>query len=103
MNPTFGETVVVVGLGLIGLVTAELLLANGCDVIGFDFDNEKIRIVKKKELAINPNEGTDQVKFIESYTNGVGADGVVITASNKSNEIISQSAKMCRKEGVLFW
>ena len=36
LNPTFGETVVVVGLGLIGLVTAELLLANGCNVIGFD-------------------------------------------------------------------
>ena len=100
LNPTFGETVVVVGLGLIGLVTAELLLANGCNVIGFDFDNEKIRIAKEKGItAINPAEGTDQVKFVESYTYGVGADGVVITASNKSNEIISQSARMCRKRG----
>ena len=100
LNPTFGETIVVVGLGLIGLVTAELLLANGCNVIGFDFDNEKIRIAKEKGItAINPSEGTDQVKFVESYTNGVGVDGVIITASNKSNEIISQSAKMCRKRG----
>jgi predicted dehydrogenase len=100
LNPTFGETVVVVGLGLIGLVTAELLLANGCNVIGFDFDNEKIRIAKEKGItAINPSEGTDQVKFVESVTNGVGADGVIITASNKSNEIISQSARMCRKRG----
>ena len=100
LNPTFGETVVVVGLGLIGLVTAELLLANGCNVIGFDFDNEKIRIAKGKGItAINPSEGTDQVKFVESYTNGIGVDGVIITASSKSNEIISQSAKMCRKRG----
>lgn len=100
LNPTFGETVVVVGLGLIGLVTAELLLANGCNVIGFDFDNEKIRIAKEKGItAINPSEGTDQVKFVESITDGVGADGVIITASNKSNEIISQSARMCRKRG----
>ncbi|PKP09959.1 MAG: dehydrogenase [Bacteroidetes bacterium HGW-Bacteroidetes-3] len=100
LNPTFGETIVVVGLGLIGLVTAELLKANGCNVIGFEFDPEKIRIAKEKGIvAINPGEGTDQVKFVESYTNGVGADGVVITASNKSNEIISQSAKMCRKLG----
>ena len=100
MNPTFGETVVVVGLGLIGLVTAELLLANGCNVIGFDFDPEKIRIAKEKGIiAINPAEGSDQVKFVESYTNGVGADGVIITASNKSSEIISQSARMCRKRG----
>ena len=100
LQPTFGETVVVVGLGLIGLITAELLLANGCNVIGFDFDPEKIRIAKEKGItAINPAEGTDQVKFVESYTNGVGADGVIITASNKSNEIISQSARMCRKRG----
>ena len=100
LNPTFGETIVVVGLGLIGLVTAELLLANGCNVIGFDFDNEKIRIAKAKGItAINPAEGTDQVKFVETYTNGIGADGIIITASNKSNKIISQSAKMCRKRG----
>lgn len=100
LNPTFGETIVVVGLGLIGLVTAELLLSNGCNVIGFDFDPEKVRIAKEKGItAINPAEGTDQVKFVESFTNGIGADGVIITASNKSNEIISQSANMCRKRG----
>ena len=39
------------------------------------------------------------MKFVESYTNGIGVDGVIITASSKSNEIISQSAKMCRKRG----
>lgn len=100
INPTFGETIVVVGLGLIGLVTAELLLANGCNVIGFDFDPQKIALAKEKGIvAINPTEGTDQVKFVDDYTNGIGADGVIITASNKSNEIISQSANMCRKRG----
>lgn len=103
LDPTFGETIVVVGLGLIGLVTAELLLANGCNVIGFDFDPEKIKIAKEKGVvAINPSEGTDQVKFVETYTNQVGADGVIITASNKSNEIISQSARMCRKRGRII-
>jgi len=103
LQPTFGETIVVVGLGLIGLITAELLLANGCNVIGFDFDPEKIRIANEKGIiAINPGEGTDQVKFVESYTHGVGSDGVIITASNKSNEIISQSANMCRKRGRII-
>lgn len=103
LNPTFGETIVVVGLGLIGLVTAELLLANGCNVIGFDYDSEKVRIANEKGIiAINPAEGTDQVKFVESYTNGIGADGVIITASNKSNDIISQSANMCRKRGRII-
>lgn len=100
LNPTLGETIVVVGLGLIGLVTAELLKANGCNVIGFDFDPQKVALAKQKGIiAINPADGTDQVKFVESYSRGVGADGVIITASNKSNEIISQSAKMCRKRG----
>lgn len=103
LKPTFGETIVVVGLGLIGLVTAELLLANGCNVVGFDFDAKKVALAKEKGIvAINPGEGTDQVKFIENYTNGVGADGVIITASNKSNEIISQSAQMCRKRGRII-
>jgi len=100
LAPTFGETIVVVGLGLIGLVAAELLLANGCNVIGFDFDAKKVALAKEKGIAaINPAEGTDQVKFVENYTNGVGADGILITASNKSNEIISQAAQMCRKRG----
>ena len=100
LKPTFGETIVVVGLGLIGLVTAELLKANGCNVIGFDFDTEKVKIANEKGItAINPGEGTDQVKFVETFTNGIGADGVVITASSKSNDIIAQSAQMCRKLG----
>ena len=103
LKPTFGETIVVVGLGLIGLITAELLLANGCNVIGFDFDPEKIRIANEKGIiAVNLSDGTDQVKFVESFTNGIGADGVIITASNKSNEIISQSANMCRKRGRII-
>ena len=103
LQPTFGETIVVIGLGLIGLITAELLVANGCNVIGFDFDAKKIKIAKEKGIiAINPATGTDQLKFVESYTNGVGADGVIITASNKSNEIISQSANMCRKRGRII-
>ncbi len=48
VNPTLGETIVVSGLGLIGLVTAELLLANGCRVIGFDYDEQKVKIAREK-------------------------------------------------------
>ena len=100
LNPTMGEKVVVIGLGLIGLITAELLKANGCDVIGFDYDQTKVDIAKAKGIkAINLVDGTDQVKVVEEHTNGVGADGVIITASNKTNDIISNSAKMSRKRG----
>jgi predicted dehydrogenase/threonine dehydrogenase-like Zn-dependent dehydrogenase len=100
INPTFGETIVVVGLGLIGLITAQLLKANGCRVIGFDFDQAKVDLATSFGiLAVNPGQGVDQVKYVQSLTANVGADGVIITASNKSNEIISQAAKMSRKKG----
>ncbi len=102
-DPKLGETIVVVGLGLIGLITAELLIANGCKVIGIDLDSAKIEIAKKKGIiAINPGEGTDPVKFVMSFTGNTGADGVVITASAKTDEIIAQAAKMSRKRGRII-
>jgi len=100
LQPTFGETVVVVGLGLIGLVSVQILRANGCRVIGFDFDQKKVDLANQLGvLAVNPAGGTDQVKFVEEQTGGVGADAVLITASAKNNEIISQAARMSRKRG----
>lgn len=100
LAPTFGETIVVVGLGLIGLITAELLLANGCNVIGFDYDQSKVDLANKKGfLAVNPAGGTDQINYVLEQTNAIGCDGVIITASNKNNEIISQAARMSRKRG----
>lgn len=100
VNPSFGETIVVIGLGLIGQLTAQLLQANGCRVIGLDYDEAKLKLAADKGIiTANPGAGTDPVKFVESITNGVGADGVIITASNKSNDIIAQSAQMSRKRG----
>jgi predicted dehydrogenase/threonine dehydrogenase-like Zn-dependent dehydrogenase len=100
VNPTFGETVVVVGLGLIGLITAQLLKASGCKVIGFDFDSQKVALACSLGIdSINPADGVDQVAYVNDATNHIGADAIIITASNKSNEIISQSAKMSRKRG----
>ena len=99
-NPTFGETIVVLGLGLIGLITAELLKANGCNVIGYDFDQQKVKLAKDKGItAFNPSHGTDPVKFVRQITHKIGADGVIITASNKSDEIIHQAAEMSRNQG----
>jgi len=102
LEPALGETVVVIGLGLIGLITAELLVANGCNVIGVELDDQKIEVAKKKGInAINPKNGIDPVKFVVDFTRGVGADGVVITASAKTDEIISQAARMSRKRGKI--
>jgi len=100
VNPTMGETIVVIGLGLIGLLTAEMLIANGCKVIGYDLDDNKVAIAKEKGIiAFNPLKGNDPVKFVLENTNNIGADGVVITASAKTNDIISQAAQMSRKRG----
>jgi predicted dehydrogenase/threonine dehydrogenase-like Zn-dependent dehydrogenase len=102
LNPTLGETVVVTGLGLIGLLTAQLLVANGCKVIGVDIDESKLALAKQWGIIpFNPRNG-DVVKFVEENTNGVGADGVIITASAKTDEIISQAAKMSRKRGQII-
>ncbi len=99
LNPTLGETIVVIGMGLIGLMAAQLLIANGCKVIGVDIDEEKLNLSKKwGVIPFNPKTG-DVVKFVDSATGNIGADGVLITASAKTDEIISQAAKMSRKRG----
>ena len=99
-KPELGETVVVTGLGLIGLVVAQLLIANGCRVVGIDFDQEKVDMATSMGvIAINPASGVNPVKFIDELTNGVGADGVIITASTKSDEVMHQACEMSRKRG----
>lgn len=103
LNPQLGETIVVVGLGLIGLVAAQLLKANGCNVIGTDFDQQKVDMANAFGVtAINPGAGTDPVKFVQDVTRGIGADGVLITASAKSDEVIHQCCEMSRKRGRII-
>jgi predicted dehydrogenase/threonine dehydrogenase-like Zn-dependent dehydrogenase len=101
-NPTMGETVVVIGLGLIGLITAELLVANGCKVIGFDVDDAKIKIARSKNINAFNASTVNVVKTTEQLTNEVGADAVIITASAKNNDIIHQAAEMSRKRGRII-
>ncbi|MEP6466392.1 MAG: bi-domain-containing oxidoreductase [Parafilimonas sp.] len=102
-NPTFGETIVVTGLGLIGLITAELLMANGCKVIGIDVDENKIALAEQKGIiCINPKQNADVVKFVKEKTNEIGADAVIITASAKGSDIVAQSAQMSRKRGRII-
>lgn len=100
MKPELGETIVVVGLGLIGLIVAQLLRANGCRVIGVEFDQSKLDLAAKwGVIPVNPAKGDDQVNVVESLTNGIGADGVIITASAHDDSIIHNACLMCRKRG----
>ena len=71
INPTMGETIVVIGLGLIGLLTAEMLVANGCKVIGYDLDDAKVEIAKNKGvIAFNQLNSNDNAfkRLGENYT-----------------------------------
>ncbi len=103
VNPTFGETIVVIGLGLIGLITCQLLKANGCTVIGYDFDESKVKLASSFGVtAFKVSAETDPVKICMEKTNGVGVDGVVITASTQSDQVIAQAAQMCRKRGRII-
>ena len=99
-EPTIGETVVVTGLGLIGLLTVQLLRANGCRVLGADYDANRLALARQfgaETVDLSSNE--DPVKAAEAFTRGRGADAVLITASTSSNEPVSQAARMCRKRG----
>lgn len=99
-NPTFGEVFVVFGLGLIGLLTTQILQSNGCQVIGIDIDQGKCDMATRWGVkTFNPTCGIDPVKSVLDITSDIGADGVIITASAKTDEIISQAARMCRKRG----
>jgi predicted dehydrogenase/threonine dehydrogenase-like Zn-dependent dehydrogenase len=99
INPTIGERFVVTGLGLIGLITCQILKANGCQVLGLDFDQSKVDLAKNLGIeAMNPKD-SDPVAASQGFSRGAGVDGVIITASTSSSEPIQQAAEMCRKKG----
>jgi predicted dehydrogenase len=100
-QPTLGECVVVTGLGLIGLVTVQMLRAQGCRVLGIDLDPMRLELARQfgAEATVNPGAGEDALAAARSFSRGRGVDAVIITASTASNEPVSQAAKMCRKRG----
>lgn len=100
VNPTVGETVVVTGLGLIGLLTVQILRANGCRVLGVDFDSAKCELARQFGAeVVDLSKEQDPVVVAKAFSRGRGVDAVLITASSKSNDIVHQAATMCRKRG----
>jgi len=98
--PTLGETIVVTGLGLIGLLTVQLALAHGCRVIGIDFDSGRCALAQAWGVTtVDLSKGTDPVAVAMEATQGRGVDAVLITAATSSNEPVHQAASMCRKRG----
>ncbi len=98
--PTLGEAFVITGVGLIGLLTVQLLRAHGCRVLAIDFDAAKLELARRFGAeTCNPSAGEDPVAAGLAFGRGIGVDGVIVTASTKSSNPITQAARMCRKRG----
>ena len=95
--PTLGERVLVMGLGLIGLLTVQLLKANGCRVLGIDPNSERASLAQQLGADMAISHGLAEA--VAGFTGGHGADAVIITASSKSNEPINLAAEMSRPKG----
>jgi polar amino acid transport system substrate-binding protein len=94
-NLTLGESVVVIGLGLIGQLTAQLCAAQGCRVFGIDLDPAKVALAQSLGMEAG-SSGGDAVQAVFAFTRGRGADCVLITASTKSSSPIAQAAELVR-------
>jgi predicted dehydrogenase len=100
VQPTLGEAVVVTGLGLIGQFAVQLLRANGCRVLGIDFDPVKLALAKSFGAeVVNLGAGEDPVQAAERFSRGRGVDAVLVTAATPSSEPMHQAALMSRKRG----
>ncbi len=99
--PTLGETVVVFGLGLVGLLSVQLLRASGCRVIGLDLNPERRRMAEQFGAITFESTGAAQVEAVRQATDGVGADAVLLTLASKSSEPVSLAAEMARQRGRL--
>ena len=99
-KPTLGECFGVIGLGLVGLITVQLLRANGCNVVGFDVREDRLKLAEKfGAKAINIDEIKDPEPQIMEITKSRGLDAVIICTATAKNSPISDAAKFARKRG----
>lgn len=100
LEPRLNETIAVIGLGLIGLLTVQILKANGCKVVGLDITNEALERARRagadEVFLVSDHEFT--LRILE-FTQGLGVDGVIIAASTTSNEPVKIAAALCRDRG----
>ena len=99
LQPTLGETIVVIGLGMIGQLTVQLLKSAGARVIGVDIDRGRLgeAAALGLDIAVHPDDVEPSEQAVR-LTDGYGADGVIVTAASPSNEIIATAFRMCRRK-----
>lgn len=102
-SPLIGEKVCVIGLGLLGQITGQILKANGCDVFGIDLSERLINLANEISVdkALHRND-PNLVNICESFTDGRGFDSIIITAAAPTNDPIILSTELCRKKGKII-
>ncbi len=99
-EPTLGETVVVIGAGLIGLLTAQILHANGCRVICVDVEAARLKLAASLGVEHTMQAGAvDVVQSVLALTGGDGADAVIVAAGTQSSAPVNQAFEVCRERG----
>jgi len=98
-EPTLGESVVVMGLGLVGQLAVQLLVANGCRVFGLDLDQSRVELARGLGAEAGGPPGTEIKQAILDWTRGRGADAVVITTATESNQPVELAGEVSRLKG----
>ncbi len=100
-EPRLGETVAVIGLGLLGQLTVQILRAAGCRVVGIDLDPSKVALARELGAELAVLRSDDVHGALEAFTGGVGADSVIVTAAADSNDPIELAGELCRDRGIV--
>jgi predicted dehydrogenase/threonine dehydrogenase-like Zn-dependent dehydrogenase len=99
-DPRLGEVTAVIGLGLLGQITVQLLKASGCRVIGLDIDARRVMLARQlgaDYAFVSPN--VDVASEVRQLTDGYGVDATIITAASHSNDIVQQAMEITRQKG----
>jgi predicted dehydrogenase len=99
LKPTLGESIAVIGLGMVGLLAVQLLRAQGCRVLAMDYNSARLRLARLHGAETYDLNAGDPQEFAQEFTASRGIDGVLICAATDSNDPIIQAANMCRMRG----
>ena len=102
-SPKLGEKICVIGLGLLGQLTGQLLKANGCDVFGIDLSERLIHLASEISVtkAVNRHD-SNLITACENFTNGQGFDSIIITAAAPTNDPVVLATEISRKKGKII-
>jgi len=100
-SPEIGQTIVIIGLGLLGLLALQIAKSAGCRVVGIDVDQRKIPLAQELGIDLALTRSEDNERTIMNFTDRVGADAVIITASTESNDPVELAGRVARSRAKI--